>query len=65
MRYQHVDKKIPQRSVLIMSPYNINIQNSGPSYKCRLSFFEMCIMDITLKQYNIMNHYTIGRTRVF
>ncbi len=43
MRYQNKDKNIPQRSVLIMLPYNIQIENSGPSYKCWLSFFEVFI----------------------
>ncbi len=38
MRFQHEDKKIPQRFVLIMSPYNIQIENS---YKCGLSLFKM------------------------
>ena len=43
-------KKIPQRSVLIMSPYNIQIKNSGPSYKCGrffvclfVCFFFVCL----------------------
>ena len=45
MRYQHEDKKIPQWSVSIMSPYNIQIENSVPSYKCRFSFFEVLIKD--------------------
>ncbi len=46
MRYQHKDKKISQRSVLIMLPYNnIQIENSGPTYKCGLSFLR-CLVSL-------------------
>ncbi len=43
MRYQNVDVKIPQTSVSIISPYNIQTCNCDPSYKCGLSFFEVFI----------------------
>ena len=36
-----IRKKIPQRSVLFMSPYNIQIENSGPSYKFDFLLFEV------------------------
>ncbi len=42
MRYQNLDKKIFQRFVIIMSPYNIRIENSGPSYNFGPSLFGIC-----------------------
>ncbi len=65
MRYQHVDKKIPQRSVLLTPPYNVQIGNVGPSYrpKCGLSFFEVftffpaCSFEARLGQWgHFMSH---------
>ncbi len=74
---QHQDNKIPQRSVLIMLPYNIPIENSGPSYKHGLPFFQVvmivvfsseqcwCISLTKVKCHSVhKNHFSTQRSQI-